>query len=179
MAALIANPKTSNGKRVSFVGVLRFQFDKFAVFPSTELARIEDMPSAITGGIPTCVTEEQFSKLDALDGRYVRVSGVFDSSAPGYGGFAAGSLNRVYEIAPAEPSPWGSMCEARQGLGLRFCSRRARIGGAIEDNRGQSRAIEDTHDSSGRNEGRVEGQIEDIHDQQIEDQQIEANRGHP
>jgi hypothetical protein len=34
-------------------------------------------------------------------------------------------------------------------------------------------AIEDTHDSSGRNEGRVEGQIEDIHDQQIEDQQIE------
>jgi hypothetical protein len=131
---------------------LRFQFDKFAVFPSTELARIEDMPSAITGGIPTCVTEEQFSKLDALDGRYVRVSGVFDSSAPGYGGFAAGSLNRVYEIAPAEPSPWGSMCEARQGLGLRFCSRRARIGGAIERqsrtpmiHRGKSRAANRGH----------------------------------
>lgn len=103
MTALLAKPKAFDGKRVSFTGVMRFQFDRFAVFPSIDLARIEDMPSSITAEVPACVTEEQFSRLDALDGHYVRVSGVFDSKAPGYGGVAAGSLVKVYEVMPAEP----------------------------------------------------------------------------
>jgi hypothetical protein len=102
ITALIANPTAFDGEHVSFVGVMRFQFDRFSVFPTGELARIEDMPSAITAEVPACVTEEQLSQLDALDAHYVRVRGEFDSNAPGYGGFAAASLIRVYEIVPAE-----------------------------------------------------------------------------
>lgn len=103
MMAVVATPKSFDGKLVSFAGVLRFQLDKLALFPSKELAQIEDMPSAVTSAVPACVTEEQFAQLDALDGHFVRVSGVFDSQAPGYSGIAAGSLVKIYEVTPAEP----------------------------------------------------------------------------
>jgi hypothetical protein len=90
--ALLADPEKFHGRRISVSGVFRPWFDRLALYPTEEHYNAGELTSIVYSELPMCASMEALEVLADWDGKFVEVTGVFNSELKNFG---AGTLQEI------------------------------------------------------------------------------------
>lgn len=95
MIELVAAPDNLDRKRISVVGVLKFEGDSLRIFATKEHAAIDEFSSSVGAELPQCMSEKDFHALQKLSGLFVRIDGTFNAKLKLGAGFDRGFIESV------------------------------------------------------------------------------------
>lgn len=95
--ALLADPESHHEERISVVGVFRLYYDRIALFPTKEHLAADEFRSSVWAELPQCLKMKDLERMSSLQGRFVRIDGVFNAQ---YKHHAAGTLQSVETVTP-------------------------------------------------------------------------------
>ena len=94
--SLVTKPQSYNGERIIVGGIFHLYMDRIAIFASREHYEANDYSSLVWADLPKCLTSLELEDMSRLNGRFVSVSGYFDSNQRE---FAVGTIVDVERVA--------------------------------------------------------------------------------
>lgn len=95
LVRLISHPEIYHGKTVVVSGVGKFEFEGTAIYLNTEVCKNHDTNSSVWLNFTEKFVEDNIDILKELNGKYVRVKGVFDAGKNGHFALYSGSIDVI------------------------------------------------------------------------------------
>lgn len=92
---LIAHPEIYHGKTVVVYGIGNFAFEGNSIFLNGEIYKKYSTKNSVWLNFSEDFIDENFDKLNELNGKYVKVVGVFDAGKHGFFASRSGSLDVI------------------------------------------------------------------------------------
>ena len=100
--AVLADPEKFHRRRISISGVFRPWFDRLALYPTRDHYIAGELTSIVYSELPMCASMESLEVLAEWDGKFVELTGVFNSELKNFG---AGTLQHIELVRVLSSSP--------------------------------------------------------------------------